>query len=230
MIEKKEILKGVPSRVFGPSAFAGVVNIITKKVSKNALSLQAIGGQYNMQNLGINAGGVFYQNTIAFAFDYLKNDGYAPNTAVNKKTFSGSIGHIYNKGSLDFSVGSLRNHFGASNFYHPKFYKQYEEVEAWLNNLTWKHKFSKNLTGVFMANYRQHHDLYDFDNYRNTEKLSSVNFHKTDVIDIEWKFKYLSKFGQSAFGAEYRKEAVLSNLLGDDLREKIVIVGFEDVF
>ncbi|MCP9770019.1 TonB-dependent receptor [Lacihabitans sp. LS3-19] len=230
MIEKIEILQGGASRVFGPSAFAGVVNIITKKVSKNTLSLQAVGGQYNMQNLGINAGGVFNQNSIGLAFDYLKNDGYAPNTSVNKKTFSGSIGHIYNKGSLDFSVGNLSNHFGASNFYHPKFYNQYEEVEAWLNNLTWKHKFSKNLTGVFMANYRQHHDLYDFDNYRNTEKLSSVNFHKTDVIDIEWKFKYFSKFGQSAFGAEYRKESVLSNRLGDNLGENIAIEGHEGVF
>ena len=78
---------------------------------------------------------------MGLAFDYLKNDGYAPNTAVNKKTFSGSIGHIYTKGSLDFSAGRLSNHFGAANFYHPKFYNQYEEVEAWLNNLTWKDKY-----------------------------------------------------------------------------------------
>jgi iron complex outermembrane receptor protein len=230
LIEKIEILQGGASRVFGPSAFAGVVNIITKKVSKNGLSIQAVGGQYNMKNLGLNAGGIFGQNTMGLAFDYLNNDGYAPNTAVNKKTFSGSIGHIYSNGSLDASVGSLSNHFGASNFYHPKFYNQYEEVEAWLNNLTWKHKFSENFTSVFMANYRQHLDLYDFDNYRKNNKISSVNFHKTDVIDIEWKLKYLSKFGQSAFGTEYRRESVLSNRLGDELVENVAIEGYEGVF
>ena len=42
-------------------------------------------------------------------------------------------------------------------------------------------------------------------------------------MDAEWKFKLDNKFGQTAFGAEYRQEKVLSNRLGDNLSEPEVV-------
>ena len=241
-IERIEVLQGGASRVFGPSAFAGVINIITKKSERNAGGAMASFGQYGALNLGASATIVRFpskapavknkENPISISanFEFSKNDGYIPNTAFNKRVFASNLEKVYKKGSIDFGLGSMSNHFGASNFYHPKFFNQYEEVDAKLFTSTWKHNFSNKLTGFLLANFRQHHDLYDFDNYRNTGKINSVNFHKTSVFDIEWKFKSINRLGNSAFGIEYRNENVLSNRLGDNISIPIEVIGYSDVF
>jgi iron complex outermembrane receptor protein len=217
MIDRIEILQGGTSRVFGPSAFSGVINIITKKISKNLVSANVGIGSFGSKNAGLSTGLIFKQNTASAALEHIDSDGYTTNTAFKKQTVSATWGRIYGKGSVDINFGAMANQFGASNFYHPKFYKQYEEVDSRLINLTWKHKFTKKLSGVLMVNQRTHHDLFDFDNYLGSKKFSSINFHKTTVFDAEWKFKLENRFGQTAFGTEYRQEKVLSNRLGDNL-------------
>jgi vitamin B12 transporter len=223
MIDRIEILQGGTSRVFGPSAFSGVINIITKKISKNSVSANVGMGSFNSRNAGLSTGLIFKQNTASVSLEHMDSDGYATNTAFKKQTISATLGRIYTKGSLDVNFGAMANQFGASNFYHPKFYKQYEEVDSRLVNLAWKHRFNRNLSGILIVNQRTHHDLYDFDDYLGSKKFSSVNFHKTSVMDAEWKFKLDNKLGLTAFGVEYRQEKVLSNRLGDNLSEPEVV-------
>lgn len=223
MIDRIEILQGGTSRVFGPSAFSGVINIISKKISKNIVAVDAGFGSFGSKNFGLQTGLVYKQTSASLSMEHLDSDGYIANTFFKKQTGSFNLTHIYSKGSLDGSIGLLSNHFGASNFYHPKFYKQYEEVSSQVQNLAWKHKFSRKLNGVLMLNHRLHHDLYDFDDYLSTQKFSLVNFHKTSVFDIEWKFKLQSSWGQTAFGAEYRMEQVLSNRLGENINKPVPV-------
>lgn len=223
MIDRIEILQGGTSRVFGPSAFSGVINIITKKISKNSFAANVGLGSFRSKNAGISTGLIFKQNTASVSLEHMDSDGYTTNTAFMKQAISATLGRIYSKGSMDLNFGAMTNQFGASNFYHPKFYKQYEEVDSRIINLAWKHRFTKKLSGILMVNQRTHHDLYDFDDYLGSEKLSSVNFHKTSVLDAEWKFKLDNKLGQTAFGAEYRQEKVLSNRLGDNLSEPQIV-------
>ncbi|MDQ1088276.1 TonB-dependent receptor [Siphonobacter sp. SORGH_AS_1065] len=56
MIEKIEILQGGASRVFGPSAFSGVINIITKKNQPSQVQIGAAGGQYGLYQLNTAVG------------------------------------------------------------------------------------------------------------------------------------------------------------------------------
>ena len=223
MIDRIEILQGGTSRVFGPSAFSGVINIITKKITKNLLAANVGLGSFGSKNAGLSTGLVFGQNTASISLEHMDSDGHAKNTAFKKQTFSANMGRIYGNGSLEFNFGAMANQFGASNFYHPKFYKQYEEVDSRLINLAWKHKFSRNLSGVLMVNQRTHHDLYDFDDYLGSKKFGSLNFHKTSVLDAEWKFKLDNRLGQTAIGAEYRQENVLSNRLGENISEPQIV-------
>jgi iron complex outermembrane receptor protein len=223
MIDRIEILQGGTSRVFGPSAFSGVINIITKKINKNSLAANVGLGSCGSKNAGLSTGLVFGQNTASISLEHMDSDGYISNTAFKKQTISATLSRIYGNGSLDVNFGAMANQFGAANFYHPKFYKQYEEVDSRLVNVAWMHKFSRKLSGILMVNQRTHHDLYDFDDYLGSRKFSSVNFHKTSVLDAEWKFKLDNKLGQTAFGAEYRQEKVLSNRLGDNLSDPQVV-------
>jgi vitamin B12 transporter len=230
-IERIEVLQGGASRVFGPSAFSGVINIISKKIVSKGLGFQVLYGQHNLQSGGATAQWVkksFYMSAQA---EGMKSDGFALNTAFQRKSMGIKMGRDYKNGNLDFSVAKLKNAFEAANFYHPKFNNQYEEVATFLTTLDWTQNFSNRILGVFRANYRKHQDVYDFDNYRNTNKLASVNFHATNVWAAEWKFRVLNAWGgQTAFGLEYRHEGVLSNRLGETRSQPIEIMDFPGLF
>lgn len=215
-IEKIEVLQGGASRVFGPSAFSGVINIITKKPLRSSGEIAVGGGSFGTYHLGGTAAYVNKGLTLSAGGDYGKSDGYQPATQYQKHTLHLQAEQAYKKGTILLQYGKMSNAFGASNFYHPKFYNQYEEVSSQLWNGAWKQQYGKHLQSTFMANYRQHLDMYDFDNYRNTDKITSLNVHRSRVLDLEWKFRY--KTG-TAFGIEYRREAVRSNRLGETTAE-----------
>jgi vitamin B12 transporter len=222
-IEKIEVLQGGASRVFGPSAFSGVINIITKKPQKSTGELSLGAGSFGTWQVGGNAAYVNKGFSVQAGGDYGKSDGYQPSTHYKKHTLSLQAEQTYKHGTVLLQYGNMSNAFGAANFYHPKFYNQYEEVSSQLINTAWKQQHGKNLQSTLMANYRQHLDMYDFDNYRNTNKLSSLNVHRSGVLDIEWKFRY--KTG-TAFGLEYRKETVRSNRLGEELEHPEDVKGW----
>lgn len=230
MIEKIEVLQGGASRVFGPSAFSGVINIITKKEGRSGLELQVSGGEYGTYNVGASGTLLKGKNSLTASLERAQSDGFFPSTFYKKNVGSVRYERDYRKGSFNLGYGYMNNDFGASNFYHPKFVNQYEEVSAQLFSSAWKHRFSPKLTGTLLANYRIHTDMFDFDNYRTTNRAGFINFHKTGVWDLEWKFVYDNVFGKSAFGVEYRNEKVVSNRLGELLSEKEEIKGWSESF
>lgn len=230
MIEKIEVLQGGASRVFGPSAFSGVINIITRQPEASGLELQLSAGEYGTWNT--YAGGAWVKKgfSLTGGADLGGSDGFIPATDYRKNTASLRAEQQYKGGSLLVGYGFTGNNFGASNFYHPKFSNQYEEISSQLLNAAWKHAFSPRLSGTLMANYRIHHDMYDFDNYRNTDRVTFLNLHKTGVLDVEWKFRLRNAWGSSAFGAEYRNEVVRSNRLGEPLDRQEAISGWPGLF
>lgn len=230
MIEKIEVLQGGASRVFGPSAFSGVINIITRTPASSELEVGLSAGEYGTWNTSLGGAWVKSGFSLTGGADLGGSDGFMPATGYRKNTASLQAQKQYRGGSLLLGYGFTQNDFGASNFYHPKYYNQYEEVSSQLLNAAWKHAFSDRLSGTLMANYRLHHDMFDFDNYRNTDRLNFLNLHKTGVIDLEWKFRLRHAHGSSAFGAEYRNEAVRSNRLGEALHEAEDIPGWPNLF
>ena len=229
-IEKIEVMQGGASRVYGPNAFSGVINIITKKIDKSSAQIGLLGGQHGLFGGNISAQTIKNGLGIRINADYSKSEGYIPNTQYDKYSAGLLISKIYNKGSVDLSSGIFSNHFGASNFYHPKFSRQYEEVSSGLFSLNWNHNFSNKISGSFIGSYRIHHDMYDFDKYRDTTLKSFLNFHQTKVADFEYKLRYLAKNSKSAVGWAYRNEDVLSNRLGELISDKVKVKGFEGIF
>jgi vitamin B12 transporter len=217
-IDKIEVLQGGASRVFGPSAFSGVINIITKKITKNQLNGVVLGGKYGLFSSSINTRIIRGNSFFSISGDFLRSDSYSRNTAFNKYSISTIIGKNLKNGYIDLRIAKMENKFGAANFYSPKFFNQFEQVAAFTMGSSWTHLFSDKLISTLLVNYRKHNDVYDFDNYRkDITKLASVNYHETNVYDIEWKFKLKNRFGNSAFGVESRTESVISNRLGDAL-------------
>ena len=229
-IEKIEVMQGGASRVYGPNAFSGVINIITKKIDRQSAQIGIMGGQHGLFGGNISAQTIKKGLGVRINGDYGQSGGYIANTQYNKYSLGLLISKVYKNGSLDLNSGLFSNHFGASNFYHPKFSRQYEEVGSGLFSVNWNHNFSNKVSGSFIGSYRMHHDMYDFDKYRDTTLKAFLNFHQTKVADIEYKLRYLGKNSKSAVGWAYRNEDVLSNRLGDIITDKVKIKDYEGLF
>lgn len=217
MIERIEVLQGGASRVYGPSAFAGVINIVTKKVKKTGFAGSFVSGENGLKQLGGTVGLKLAKDfTLLINMDQMRSDGFAENTAFDKK--SGFVKFDWNlnqKTNITGSAGTMKNDFGAANYYFPSVYTQYESVAAKTASLELNHDLSYKLSTKLMANYRRHNDAYDFNKYRlDATKINLVNYHQTDVWDVAWLNKLKTKLGQTTLGIEYRSEGVLSNRLG----------------
>jgi vitamin B12 transporter len=226
MIERIEVLQGGASRVFGPSAFSGVINIITKKNQNSQLQAGLLGGAYGLYRLNAGISSVTAKQSSFITAENTHSDGYALNTAFNRRSlFAKSIIYV-GKSTLSLEGGLFDNRFGASNFYHPKFYNQYEEVKSQMAVAQWQHNVSNNFLSNLTASWRRHYDMYDFDNYRNSNKIASINFHRTDVYDLSWIGKWINTLGITTLGAEWRSENIMSNRLGDKLALPVEIPDY----
>lgn len=229
MIERIEVLQGGASRVFGPSAFAGVINIITKKQVDKLNQVRSVLGQYGLYALGVQSGFQKEKVKLFVTADKMKSDGFAYNTAFERVTLYSKLDWELKDGFLAIQGGFLDNKFGASNFYFPSVFDQYEEIKAKFGAVTWQKNFSNNFSSTINASFRQHNDLYDFNKFRETA-VENVNFHQSDVFELEWKARKLSQFGATAFGAAYRNEYILSNRLGLQRESIKPIPGYDGLF
>jgi iron complex outermembrane receptor protein len=228
-IEKIEVLQGGASRVFGPAAFSGVINIITKKVEETGININLGLGERNLNLIGGAANIKKKKLTSLVSAERIASRGYAYNTAFERIQAFTKNSFDLNKSEVILQAGFMSNKFGASNFYHPKFLDQYEEVESAFLIGKWIYDITPSFKSTTTTSLRQHRDLYDFNRFRFTN-INAVNHHKTNVLDIEWRGNWINKFGKTSFGLEYRKEEVLSNRLGEEVSEPIEVPGVFGVF
>ena len=216
LIEKIEVLQGGDSRVYGPSAFSGVINLITKKALPSQARIGVVGGQHGLFQGNLGLAHAARNVNALLAAEKLRSDGYARNTAFDRHNLYGRMGVQAGKTALSVQGGWMDNRFGAANFYHPKFYEQYEAVRSQFVIAQASRTLGQRLHSTLTGTWRRHHDLYDFDNYRTT-RPASVNYHQTDVYNLEWRNRFVHGWGVTSFGAEWRRESIVSNRLGDAL-------------
>ncbi|TRX60657.1 TonB-dependent receptor [Fulvivirga sp. M361] len=75
-IQRIEIIKGPGSALYGSNAFAGVVNIISKKATDSTLEARVGGGSFNTKKGSVIAGKSFGDLGATVALNYLETDGW----------------------------------------------------------------------------------------------------------------------------------------------------------
>jgi iron complex outermembrane receptor protein len=229
---------------YGPFAFAGVIDIITKKGSDQGGYASASIGEYGFQNgaAGVSLGKImgFYSR---IDLEYKAADGELLNRDFAQwQAFISAEREIKRLGKIILNAGYLAKNFGAFNFYSFNFPNQFEAIQSLSANA----KMHMGM-GTIKAYVRQHKDHFELfreeigyyeyagaNQFINTIDSSYAptwyrehNNHKSNTygVDFESREKKLRIGSLNAsykYGLDFRRDEIISNILGKDLLNPVL--------
>ena len=220
-----EVLRGPGARIFGPNAFSGAINIITKSAKNNGLSARLTGGQNAYYEYGISGHLALNNWKTMISYNQSASDGYMENTDF--KSYQGYLSSSLQlkKILIDAQLGLIQKSFGANSFYSPKYPMQYESNQTYLASFGLH--FGKKVSVSIFPFYRQNRDHWQLT--REKPDLYQ-NFHQTDVYGLRGKSIFYSVIGKSTLGINLKQESLLSSSMGEKLDEPINIPWSEHQF
>src|SRR5690554_925141 len=95
-IQRIEVMKGPASRIYGPNAYAGAINITTSLPYEKSLAMQAYGGDFGMRGASFAAALPMtkYRQTLSASHD--ASDGHWHNSDFK-------VSHVFYEGELELS-------------------------------------------------------------------------------------------------------------------------------
>ncbi len=221
-IDRIEILQGPGSRVYGPGAFSGAINIITHTNPKSLVKVGIRAGNFGLiksdASLGLNS----LKNKFFIATSSAKSDGYTKNTDFYTHNLFGYGKINLGKGYLSLQTGYQSKAFGAQGFYSPKFPEQFEQTSTFISSASYNYKWGKvDITPSIY--FRKHNDRFELFRYNSPEWYNGHNYHSTSVMGARVEAINLNKVGRTRIGADVKYEGIYSNVLGELLLNPIPI-------
>ncbi len=235
-VAKVEIVRGPSSRWFGPNAFSGAINIITKREPGNNLTFGIRAGQYGLFSASLLAGYSTGRVTNQISVSGSRSNGYRINTDFKNLSISHQSFFTVGTAKLNLQLGYAGKAFGANSFYTAKYPDQFEKIKVMSAGLgvqggsrlqyrgyvRWRRLYDR--FELFREGnnwYRKQGDWFvrgsDSAGFHTPAGFFSYrgpNFHRTDVAGAEGSVGFSSAFGKTAAGVSYRYEKILSNVLG----------------
>ena len=134
-IDRVEILKGPGSSLYGPNAFGGVINIITKKPEGKKIVFDAEGGSFDYSKVALSATAPFGPVDNRFSIQESRSTGYMSDTNFDIFSLANSSSVKTLFGVYDFLFGYTKKDYGASNFYSNLYPHEAEETDTRFFNI-----------------------------------------------------------------------------------------------
>ena len=218
-ISRIEILEGPGSRLFGPYAYAGAINIITTDAKEDELTLSITGGEHAYFSGALSIRKKTGTVSHGLSFSKRQSQGYVENTDFRVHNFFYQAVSDLSFLHSEFQTGVLHKQFGANSFYTPLFPDQFEEIRSWFFSV--KNAFGEKRRFTQTAYFRRHHDRFELFRFEPAEWYAGHNYHRTDVYGADLNYHLPWQGGTTAAGIEFRSEQILSNVLGDLLSDTI---------
>lgn len=225
-IDRIEVLQGPGSRVLGPNAFSGAINIITGTADKTGVAASVVGGNNGFIAQGASATLVSGKVSSFAAVSNSRSEGYIGDTDFDMTNAFAQVRINSNSlGKVNVQAGYQEKEFGAYGFYslNPKYANEFEKTRTLFASVSADKSFGK-LSISPKAYWRQHHDRFElFRDGVGAYKGYKHNYHQTDVMGAALSASYLSKLGKTSVGVDFRSEHIYSNALGDSLKAPIQV-------
>ena len=224
-IERIEVLEGPAARVYGTSAFNGVINIVTavpesapslrERAGGEAVVLSLSAGQYGYAHANASLAKSFGPTHHALSGGYTRTDGATPNSAfTSSRVFYHATAEIGANATLSGQLGYSYKPYAANTFYGASSTDQWESNERLMAALNADIK----LGAVHLAP-----QLYWnrwFDHYQwHKDNPAGENFHKVDSRGASLNAWFSSPLGKTSLGLEVRGEGIKSTKLGKPMPE-----------
>jgi iron complex outermembrane receptor protein len=236
-IERIEIVHGPSALIYGASAFSGGINIITKKKVTEKAYFAVESGMYDLKEIEARASTQTGIASHSLSVGYKSSGGYTGSSDCNKYTVSILDGYaestlqyadntgydIYNllwqssmgwknQSKLDVQLGYNNKKYGANAFYTPAWPDQYEQTRAFTGSV--KGEFGSALKFIPIVYWNRHLDRFDLIKGSPWER----NYHRGDIYGSNLILQYISPWGATGWGVEWRKEDILSSKLGKEIK------------
>lgn len=221
-IERIEIVQGPSSLVYGAGAFAGGINIITKKDTESNLYAKLEGGMHAL--FGAEARGAYKTKSAVHQLSagYRRSDGYIRNSDYNMLNLLWQSRFDIESANIDFTAGYNDKNYGANTFYTAAYPNQYDDTESIFMSI--KGETSGKLKFIPQIYWNRHFDVFQLIREGTPDVPSwykDHNYHQSDVLGTNLNMQYASRLGITSFGGEFRNESILSSVLGKPLAEAI---------
>ncbi len=227
-VERIEILEGPAARVFGPNAFSGAINIVTRQIESDLVKLQLSGGSFGYLNADISGSFLTGKLLHSMSVNKKRSDGYIGNTDFDISNLYYSNQLIASKGKMSFQLGFSDKGFGANSFYTPKYPNQYEEIKTLISSMKWESTSKFHLTPAIY--WRRNQDRFELFRNNPASWYTTHNYHLTNTYGGNLNSWVQSIWGKTAYGIEFRSENILSNVLGEVMESPENVPGEDAVF
>ncbi len=227
-IERIEVLLGPGARIFGPNAFNGAINIITKIPSATRVIASVGLGQFGL--FSTNFSGSLKAGKLGhlLSASNSKSDGYIENTDFKNKNLYYRLNANLHSLLIDFQAGYNTKAFGANSFYTPRFPEQFEETSTFFSSLKLSSAKRPFLSGSVY--WRRHTDRFELFRNEHPAWYAGHNYHLTNVAGLNLNWKRASANESTYIGLELKHEIVLSNVLGFSLETPRLVPGESGAF
>ena len=248
-VKKIEVLKGSGSRVFGPNAYSGVLNVITKPADTTFIKLGLKGGENGFYKTAVSSNFSDGPLNTFLSFSRSASDGYIKNTDFNLNNIFLQSQYDLKSGLVDFQFGYSNKRFGAQGFYTPQYPNQFEENELYFSALSLEQK-TNSLSFSSSVYWRRHEDRFELFResedwyqrqedyfvkgtndtakfspgiYKDWNYYSGHNYHMTDVYGAKLNTDFRTILGQTSVGFDFRSENIWSNTLGNPMKDTLSV-------
>jgi len=215
-IERIEILKGSASKLYGPNAMSGVINIITKKSEKLTGSIETSTGDYGLYSSTISASIPIKNLTQGVSLTKNASNEYSQGNEYDISMISYNSTLNLNDLDINLSARYIDKEFGAYKFYSDRFPDEWEKTETIILSSTVNFDLNS-IKNAMRLNWRRHNDDFILD--RNRPEWFH-NQHSTDQYGIEFQSSLATSLGITVLSIEIAKEEVEGNSLGNHKRNR----------